>query len=500
MRVLVTGGSGVMGVRTITELLRRGHDVVLLTRHARSDARQWDAGVVPRPGDVTRPASIRGAAEQCDVVLHLVGIVGERDAATFDAVNVGGTANMLEEAARAGVRRFVYVSSLGATAGNSRYHRSKVRAEALTRAFPGEWVIVRPGNVYGPGDGQLSLLLRLVRGPSPIVPRVGDGRQPLQPIWWTDCAHALSIVVERADLAGRELDIAGSEVTSQNDLIARLGKVTGRRTRTLRVPESIVTISARLISRIGWSVPFNEDQLVMLREGSRIPPGEVNALQTILQVTPTPLDVGLRQLTDVQPEQLPSHGIGALKHKRYWADITGSDHDAASLFAHFTRHFDDVTPVYVGTTERHGPEGLVSGATLTLSLPMRGHVQVRVVEMDATHAIVVTLEGHPLAGAVRFSAQPRGATIRFEVEVFDRAANFVDLLAMRTIGDRLQDRSWMRVVTQMIARSRGEAPGGAQHDSVTLRDGEERRVEQWLEEVVLRFKRARNARRIAATS
>ena len=67
MRVLVTGGSGVVGAGTVTELLKRGHEVRLLARHADDDARQWASGVTPIVGDVTDVASIRGAADGCDV-------------------------------------------------------------------------------------------------------------------------------------------------------------------------------------------------------------------------------------------------------------------------------------------------------------------------------------------------------------------------------------------------------------------------------------------------
>src|SRR5262245_6581810 len=114
MQILVTGGSGVVGVGTVTELVRRGHKVRLLARHARDDARQWPRGVTPHEGDVTDPASIAGAADGCDAVLHVAGIVDESPPdVTFEHVNVGGTRNMLAEAQRAGVRRFVYLSSLG---------------------------------------------------------------------------------------------------------------------------------------------------------------------------------------------------------------------------------------------------------------------------------------------------------------------------------------------------------------------------------------------------
>src|SRR6476620_966617 len=143
MRVLVTGGTGVVGVGTVTELVRRGHSVVLVSRHADRDARQWADGVTPWPGDVARAGTLEGATDGCDVVLHMVGIVDESDEATFEAVNVNGTANMIAETERAKVGRFIFVSSLGAPRGESDYHRSKREAEEKVRKFRGAWTICR---------------------------------------------------------------------------------------------------------------------------------------------------------------------------------------------------------------------------------------------------------------------------------------------------------------------------------------------------------------------
>ncbi len=498
MRVLVTGGSGVVGTGVVTELLRQGHSVVLLARHAAADARQWPSGVTPHQGDVANPASLSGAADGCDAVLHVVGIVEERPPdATFQRVNVDGTAHVLEEARRAGVTRFVSVSSLGAPHGASGYHRSKFEAEKLVRRFGGNWTICRPGNVYGPGDEQISLLLRIVRGASPIIPKVGDGMQPFQPIWWEDIAKALVAVVERTDLAGRELDIAGAERTSQTDLLERFSQITGRSIHSVPVPEFLATLGAKAVSLVGWDIPFNEDQLQMLREGNIIEDGQPNALTDVLGITPTPLDEGLRHLADLQPEQLPGSGVGSLKRKRFWADIVGSRHSPEQLFKRFLTQFNDVTPVFVEVgAESASEEEIRDGATLTLALPMRGHVQVRVAGLEERRVTLLTLEGHPLAGAVRFLSEPRGDAVRFQVEVYDRAANALDLIAMRTIGDRLQAHTWGKVVENMVERSGGTAPGGVQHDSESLDDEEAARIDAWLQEVVVELKRAENAAKI----
>jgi NADH dehydrogenase len=499
MNILVTGGTGVVGTGTVTELLRRGHSVVLLSRHASDDARQWPGGVAAHPGDVADAASLHGAAAGCDVVLHMAGIVDETDEATFARVNVGGTANVLAEAERAGVKRLIFVSSLGAPVGQSGYHASKREAEALVRRFRGQWVIARPGNVYGPGDEQISLVLRMVRSPSPVVPRIGDGNQPIQPVWWEDLATALANVVERTDLGGRELDIAGAERTSQNDLIERLSRITGREVQPVSVPDTLATLGSKLVSLVGWNVSFNEQQVTMLHEGNVIPSDGVNALDAVLGVTPTPLDEGLRRLADIQPEQLPAEGIGTLMRKRYWADIAACPRGPEELFALFRMRFNEVTPVFVDAAAEPETTSLIDeGETLTLALPLRGHVQVRVVELDRTHATLLTLEGHPLAGAVRFRCARAGGMVRFQIEVYDRAATMLDLIAMRTVGDRMQSHTWEQVVAGVVERSGGEAPQGIQHESQALDDAEAERVNRWLSEIVLRRTRHENTEKIGA--
>lgn len=119
MHILVTGGTGVVGRSTVTALVQHGHVIHLLSRHAERDVRRWSQGVHPIAGNVTNAASVTGAADGCEVVLHLTATVAEHGNQTFDRVNVEGTRNMVREAEHAGVRKFVYVSSLGADRGTS---------------------------------------------------------------------------------------------------------------------------------------------------------------------------------------------------------------------------------------------------------------------------------------------------------------------------------------------------------------------------------------------
>ena len=146
--------------------------------------------------------------------------------------------------------------------------------------------------------------------------------------------------------------------------------------------------------------------------------------------------------------------------------------------------------------EPRSTDVLAEGETITLALPMRGHVQVRVASIEPRRVTLLTLEGHPLAGAVRFLCEPRGDAIRFQVEVYDRPANVIDFIAMRAVGDRLQDHTWSHVVDRMVQVSGGSAPGGVEHETAALDDDEAEAIERWCEEIAMGAKRAENAGKI----
>ena len=456
MKVLVTGGTGVVGAAAVRSLLAAGHSVRLFSRHARRDAERWQGSdVTEKEGSAANASEVAGAAEGCDAVLHVAGIVEERPPqVTFEAVNVGGTRNLLAEAEVAGVKRFVHVSSLGADQGASAYHASKRQAEELVRRFPGDWLIVRPGNVYGPGDEVLSYLLQVVRT-APAVPVIEGGDQPFQPLYAEDLGAALAVAVTRTNLSRQVLLLAGPEVTTTQDVLDRLARLTGRDPVRLPVPGALAALGAQAASLLGVRVPLNDDKVTMLREGNVIPPGEVNALTEVLGVTPIPLDEGLRRLASTQPEQL--QGTGTLTRRRYWAFLAGVQRTPQDLFSEFRRRFFELVPE---STVRNAEETakLEPGSVLTLSLPFRGNVQIRIVEVTDTELTLVTVAGHPLAGSntFRFAGTP-GVDLRFEVETCDRSATLLDELAMVPFGGFMKRFTWTTVVEE-TARMAGALP------------------------------------------
>lgn len=492
MKVLVTGGTGVVGQAAVTEILAGGHTVRLLCRNAAEDARQWPEGVESWPASISEHNELRGCAEGCDLVVHAAGIVEETGSLTFESVNVEGTRAIVREAERCKVGRFIYLSSLGAETGDSPYHRSKRRAEEIVRNFAGGWIILRPGNVYGPGDEVVSLLMTVVRT-FPVVPVIGTGEDKFQPVWVEDLAAALSECVRRTDLHGRVLEIAGEEKTCLNDLLDRMSAITGRSPARIPIPPFLASAGTTVAGLLGARVPINESQLMMLSEGNVIETPGGNALIGVFHIKPTPLDSGLRKLADALPEQTPDKGVGMLKRRRFWIDIAGSKAAPEEVFARLRLRFGELTPFLNVHAEPGTPAILGKGNTLTMALPGRGNVQVRVEQLMPNSATLVTLSGHPLAGAIRFLAEQRGDLIRFEVQLYDRPANLADWLMMRAVGDDLQVRTWESLVQAMVDESGGAAVTPVQLDETYLEEDKAERVEAWVKELVVDRKRAEHA-------
>ncbi|MBN1979498.1 MAG: NAD-dependent epimerase/dehydratase family protein [Anaerolineae bacterium] len=172
MRVLVTGANGFVGAALCRKLVERGDAVRGLVRRSSDLSLLADLDVERAVGALDDPASLADAARGVEAVYHVAGAVSDwGPLAYFRRVNVEGTGSLLRAAVRRGVGRFVYVSSaavhsfIDAEDMDERspqlptpfpYCRSKREAEALALGFHrrGEVdvTIVRPGDVYGPGD------------------------------------------------------------------------------------------------------------------------------------------------------------------------------------------------------------------------------------------------------------------------------------------------------------------------------------------------------------
>jgi nucleoside-diphosphate-sugar epimerase len=194
MRVLVTGANGFAGSTLCRRLVERGDVVRGLVRRTSDLSLLEGIPIEQVVGELEDPASLADATRDIELVYHLAAAVADwGPLAYFRQVNVQGTANLLEACVENGVQRFVYVSSvtvhgfIDAQDVNEEspslptpfpYCQSKREAEALVLAAHKQGrvavTIVRPGDLYGPGD-RVTLLKMAGLLEAGALSTIGDG-------------------------------------------------------------------------------------------------------------------------------------------------------------------------------------------------------------------------------------------------------------------------------------------------------------------------------------
>ena len=167
----ITGATGFVGQALIDRALAEGCTVRALTRRDQPHRK----GLTWVHGDLADAKALAKLMRRAEAVIHVAGVVNAPDRDGFVAGNVAGTLSVVEAAKKAGVPRFVFVSSLSAREPRlSDYGASKARAEKLVRASGLDWTIVRPPAIYGPRDREMLELFRLARWRVlPMPPRAG---------------------------------------------------------------------------------------------------------------------------------------------------------------------------------------------------------------------------------------------------------------------------------------------------------------------------------------
>jgi uncharacterized protein YbjT (DUF2867 family) len=254
--ILLTGATGVVGGELLPQLLDAGERVRVLVRDPRKLG-EYRVDVQITLGDLRDPLSIRHAMRGVETVIHLAASIRDQPGGTIEEVNGLATIRLLRSAERAGVKRFVFFSAMGATAfQRTRFFRSKAIAEHAVMESPLEATVFAPSIVYRPGDPWISLLQRLAI--LPAVPVSGEGRARYQPIWARDVARCVASALNGG--AGGEahdrLELAGPEVLTYDDIVERVLEAAGRVRPLVHVPIPLVRSGLRALELVAGPSVF----------------------------------------------------------------------------------------------------------------------------------------------------------------------------------------------------------------------------------------------------
>jgi NADH dehydrogenase len=249
--VFLTGASGFLGSRLLSRLSGSGDKRIVCLGRRRAAGRP-PGNVEFIQGDLLDRDSYASAMLGCDTVLHLAAATGKQTPAEYFRVNRDGTEALALEARRAGVQRFLHVSTIAVKfRDKSQYYyaQSKQQAEAIVVQSGLRWTIVRPTIILGRNSPSLEALSRLAT--LPVVLVFGDGRTLVQPVFVEDVAACLVAMLESELLDGRTIEVGGPEVLSLEDLLLRIRRARGAG----RAP--IIHLPVRPIAAcLGWVEPF----------------------------------------------------------------------------------------------------------------------------------------------------------------------------------------------------------------------------------------------------
>jgi nucleoside-diphosphate-sugar epimerase len=314
VNAFVTGATGFIGGHLARALRDRGDEVVALVRSPSKGADLRATGCELVEGDLGDVDAISRGVKGCDAAFHVaadyrVG-VSKADCERMRDTNVRGTERVLDAAIAAGVRRIVYVSTIGVfgnTGGEivdetyrppgrdflSCYEETKYLAHEAARERGDVVVIVQPGGVYGPGDtSPLALLIEQARrGRMVLVPLADSG---FNFVHVDDVAQGILLAHDK----GRpgESYVLGGELARTEDLVRKVTQLSGRRAPLGRLPTPVLRAAIPFGPLIGRALGTGPNIRESIRSGAGVTYwASDEKARRELGYSPRDLDTGLTQ-------------------------------------------------------------------------------------------------------------------------------------------------------------------------------------------------------------
>lgn len=267
MKIFVSGGTGFIGGHLIRSLLADGHEITALAHEKSIGA----LSPVPNQlhvirGEWIRPADWLPNVRGHDAVINCVGIIRENKRGNFDVVHHRSAAALFDAAVNYGVGNVVQISSLGADQkAESRYHKTKKKADDHLSKLGVPYCVLRPSIVYGPGDHSMKLFLKLAS--LPVIPIPGDGKYLVQPVYVGDVVRAA--VEALAKSPSKAVDFGGKDQMQFQQMLGRLANHQGvRHPHFGHIPWPLMQAASGLTDMTSGLGPISNEELNMLRRGN----------------------------------------------------------------------------------------------------------------------------------------------------------------------------------------------------------------------------------------
>ncbi|OEF19693.1 SDR family oxidoreductase [Aliivibrio logei] len=242
-RILIAGSTGYLGGHIVKELLKISSDFKALGRNR---AKLEAIGLRDKQmtlAEVTDAKSLVGCCDGIDVVISCVGITRQKDGLGYMDVDFQANVNLLREAEKAGVKKFIYISAFNAQKYKQvRLLNAKERfSESLlasTKLIP---CVIRPNGFYADIEAFYTMA---ASGRAYVF---GKGKVRLNPIHGEDLAH---FCIEAIDKKEKEFNVGGSEVLSAMDIVNLAFQAQNKKPKTTGLPDWIRCIAVYITSKL----------------------------------------------------------------------------------------------------------------------------------------------------------------------------------------------------------------------------------------------------------
>ena len=308
-KILVLGGSGFIGRHIVRRLAKTKAQIVVGIRQPNKALFLKNAG---RPGQVqiiqtniTQPHNLSELFAGVTGVVNCVGILYETRQQKFMPIQAQGAAQLAQQAARCGIKKFVHISALGADAqSRALYAQSKAEGERGVRQAIASAHIVRPSLVIGPEDDFFNRFAALALI-SPVLPLIGDGTTRYQPVVVFDVAESVfACLNDEADgIEPGIYELGGPQIYSFKELMILLLAQINRPRLLVPMPFFV----ARLIAAFAQFMPkplLTPDQVKLLQSDNVV---DAQAAKfDALGISPQPIEAVLpTYLKRFRPPQKP---------------------------------------------------------------------------------------------------------------------------------------------------------------------------------------------------
>lgn len=256
-RILIVGATGYLGLNLIEQLLQQNRNFKAV---ARSKLKLLAKGVADDQiveAQVTERQTLRGVCDEVDVVISCLGITRQRDGLTYESVDYQANLNVLEEAERSGVSKFVYISAFNAQHyPNVRLLRAKEQfAQRLLASEQLTPYVIRPNGFFS----DLEEIYEMASKGKVYLFGKGDVR--VNPIHGEDLAnYCLDVIDNQRGNKAREFDVGGPEVLSTEQMAKLAFQALGKQDRITMLPDFIrkfaLYLSKKLPEKWGGPVEF----------------------------------------------------------------------------------------------------------------------------------------------------------------------------------------------------------------------------------------------------